>query len=96
MAMARPGLSALREQANGRLLTPDQVSYESGRQTFNAMAAGRPLAILQPEETADIVAAVRWAEAADVAIGVRGGGHVRPALRVGAANDPLEHEAESN
>jgi FAD/FMN-containing dehydrogenase len=39
------------------------------------MAGGRPLAILQPNDTADIVAAVRWAVDADVGIGIRGGGH---------------------
>jgi FAD/FMN-containing dehydrogenase len=39
------------------------------------MAGGRPLAILQPEDTADIVAAVRWAQEADVGVGIRGGGH---------------------
>jgi FAD/FMN-containing dehydrogenase len=57
------------------VLTPDLPAYEAARRTFNAMAGGRPLAILQPEDTPDVVAAIRWAEDANVGIGVRGGGH---------------------
>jgi FAD/FMN-containing dehydrogenase len=69
------GLNGLRSRTRGRLLAQDHPSYEASRRTFNAMAGGRPLAILQPEDVADIVAAVRWAEDADVGIGIRGGGH---------------------
>ncbi|HYM84951.1 MAG TPA: FAD-binding oxidoreductase [Candidatus Dormibacteraeota bacterium] len=75
MAIARAGLADLRERARGRLITPDHPAFDASRRTFNAMAGGRPLAILQPDDTADIVAAVRWAGDADVGIGVRGGGH---------------------
>ncbi len=75
MATAWSALPDLRARARGRLLAPDHPGYEASRRTFNAMASGRPLAILQPEDTADIVAAVRWAADADVGIGVRGGGH---------------------
>ena len=75
MATVRSGLADLRERARGRLLAPDQPAFEASRRTFNAMAGGRPLAILQPEDTPDIVAAIRWAADADVGIGVRGGGH---------------------
>ncbi|HEY5630177.1 MAG TPA: FAD-binding protein, partial [Candidatus Limnocylindrales bacterium] len=75
MATVRSALDGLRARTHGRLLAPDHPAYEASRRTFNAMTGGRPLAILQPEDTADIVAAVRWAEDADVGIGVRGGGH---------------------
>ena len=75
MATVRSGLADLRERARGRLLAPDHPAFEAARRTFNAMAGGRPLAILQPEDTSDIVAAVRWAADADVGIGVKGGGH---------------------
>ena len=57
------------------IAAPDHPAYEASRRTFNAMAGGRPLAIFQPEDTADVVAAVRWAADADVGFGVRGGGH---------------------
>lgn len=75
MATAWSAVPDLRARTRGRLLAPDHPAYEASRRTFNAMASGRPLAILQPEDTADIVAAVRWAADADVGIGVRGGGH---------------------
>jgi FAD/FMN-containing dehydrogenase len=75
MAIAPAGLPELRSRTRGRLLAPDHPGYDAARRTFNAMAVGRPLAIVQPEETADIVAAVRWASEADIAIGVRSGGH---------------------
>ena len=75
MASMRAEVADLRARTHGRLLAPDNPLYEPARRTFNAMAGGRPLAILQPEDTADIVAAVRWAIDADVGVGIRGGGH---------------------
>lgn len=80
--MAKPALPNLQSAladlhaaTRGRLLASDHPGYEQTRRSFNAMAAGRPVAILQPDDTADIVAAVTWAADVDVAIGVRGGGH---------------------
>jgi hypothetical protein len=75
MTTARTALPDLRARTHGRLLAPDHPLYEPSRRTFNAMAGGRPLAILQPEDTADIVAAVQWAIDADVGVGIRGGGN---------------------
>jgi FAD/FMN-containing dehydrogenase len=75
MATVQSGLAELRGRVRGRLLAPDHPAFESSRRTFNAMATGRPLAILEPQDTADIVAAVRWAAEAGVGLGVRGGGH---------------------
>ncbi len=75
MATVQTGVPGLRARTRGRLLAPDHPSCEPARRTSNAIAGGRPLAILQPEDTADIVAAVRWADDADVGVGIRGGGH---------------------
>jgi FAD/FMN-containing dehydrogenase len=75
MATMRSGVPELRARTRGRLIVPEHPAYELSRRTFNAMTGGRPLAILQPEDTADVVAAVRWAADADVGIGIRGGGH---------------------
>lgn len=75
MATLGSALVDLHASTRGQVLTPDDPAYERARRPFNAMAVGRPLAMLQPVDTADIVAAVRWAGDADVAIGVRGGGH---------------------
>jgi FAD/FMN-containing dehydrogenase len=75
MATAWSALPDLRVRTRGRLLVRDDPGYDAARRTFNAMASGRPLAILQPADTADVVAAVRWAADAHVGIGIRGGGH---------------------
>ena len=75
MASNISGVEKLRERTRGKLLAPGQAEYESSRRAFNALAGGRPVAILQPVHTEDIIAAVRWAEDADIGIGIRGGGH---------------------
>src|SRR5205085_5900089 len=66
---------ALGARTRGELLTPEDHGYESARAAYNAMATGRPMAIFRPADLADIVAAVRWADEADLPMGVRGGGH---------------------
>lgn len=75
MASNISGVEKLRERTRGKLLAPGRAEYESSRRAFNALAGGRPVAILQPVHTEDIIAAVRWAEDADIGIGIRGGGH---------------------
>ena len=65
----------LRGLTRGEILEPGDGAYEVARAAYNAMATGRPVAILRPADLPDIVAAVRWAAASDLAIGVRGGGH---------------------
>src|SRR3954463_13320677 len=65
----------LRARTRGEVLEPHHEAYEPARAAFNAMATGQPAFILRPTDEADIVAAVRWAVEADLAIGVRGGGH---------------------
>jgi FAD/FMN-containing dehydrogenase len=75
MAIARPEMADLRALVRGRVLVPADADYEAARRPFNALSGGRPLAIVRPVDTRDILAALGWAEAADVGIGVRGGGH---------------------
>ena len=67
--------SELRARTRGEVLEPHDEAYEPARAAFNAMAIGQPAFIVRPADEADIVAAVRWAVDADLAIGVRGGGH---------------------
>jgi FAD/FMN-containing dehydrogenase len=65
----------LRARVRGLVLRPADPGYEPARTPFNAMATGRPVAIVRPVDTDDIVAAIRAATEADLGIGVRGGGH---------------------
>lgn len=62
-------------RTRGEVIVPSDDGYEPAREAYNAMAMGRPAVIFRPTDLADVVAAVRWAAAADLPIGVRGGGH---------------------
>ena len=63
------------DQIAGTLIGPDHDGYDAARQTFNGTIDRRPAAIVQCRSTADVVAAVRAARDAGLAIAVRGGGH---------------------
>jgi FAD/FMN-containing dehydrogenase len=63
------------DQIAGTLIGPDHDGYDAACQTFNGMIDRRPAAIVQCRSTADVVAAVRAARGAGLAIAVRGGGH---------------------
>jgi FAD/FMN-containing dehydrogenase len=63
------------EEIAGTLIGPDHDGYDAARQTFNGTIDRRPAAIVQCRSTADVVAAVRAARDAGLAIAVRGGGH---------------------
>jgi FAD/FMN-containing dehydrogenase len=65
----------LRGRTRGEVMEPSDGGYEAARAAYNAMATGRPAAILRPADMPDIIAAVRWAAESGLAIGVRGGGH---------------------
>jgi FAD/FMN-containing dehydrogenase len=65
----------LRARIRGEVLHPDHPAYGAARTPFNAMASGRPAAIVRPVDTDDVAAAVRAAADADLLIGIRGGGH---------------------
>jgi FAD/FMN-containing dehydrogenase len=59
----------------GELIRPGDPGYDEARAVYNAMIDKRPAAIVRCSDTADVVAAVRFARANDLEIAVRGGGH---------------------
>jgi hypothetical protein len=63
--------SALR----GELIMPGDPAYDEARAVYNAMIDKRPGAIARVRDTADVVAAVRFARDHEIEIAVRGGGH---------------------
>jgi FAD/FMN-containing dehydrogenase len=67
--------SLLRARVRGQILFPADDGYTGARVAFNALAQGRPVAIVRPVDTDDVAAAVRAATEADLGIGVRCGGH---------------------
>jgi len=65
----------LRGSISGEVILPADAGYDEARSTFNATIDRKPHAIVRPRTTADVVAAVRWAQDAGLPIAVRGGGH---------------------
>jgi FAD/FMN-containing dehydrogenase len=68
-------IAKLQEVVAGPVIGPDHEGYESARAIWNAMIDKRPWAIVRCTGTADVVAAVRWANEQGLEIAVRGGGH---------------------
>lgn len=68
-------LQGLRRTFRGQLLDGSHPVYDEARRPFNGMFDRRPAVIARPVDAADVAAAVRWAAAEDLGIGIRGGGH---------------------
>ena len=69
-------LGPLRSGFNGRILTAeDGQAYDVARMAFNGMFDRRPAVLARATCTADVVQALEFARAADLAVAVRGGGH---------------------
>ncbi|GAA1812879.1 FAD-binding oxidoreductase [Agromyces neolithicus] len=67
--------TALNAMIHGRVLQPGNDDYDSSRSVWNAMVDRRPRYIVQCSETADVVAAVRFATDHGLDVGIRCGGH---------------------
>jgi hypothetical protein len=65
----------LRTQLRGELVVPGDGSYDTTRKLWNGFFDRRPEAIVRCRDTADVVAAVRFARRAKLPLTVRGGGH---------------------
>src|SRR5256886_5204233 len=59
----------------GDLIRPGDPGYDGARAVYNAMIDRHPAAIVRCRDTADVIAAVRFAGEHGVEIAVRGGGH---------------------
>ncbi len=68
-------LSHLRTTFRGDIITPYDPSYESARILFNSRIRTRPAALCRAADTADVVAAVRFAREVGLPVSIRGGGH---------------------
>ena len=75
-------ISSLRSQVSGSVLLPGDAGYDTARSIFNASIARSPMVIVQPLNTADVQAAVRFASTQDIPISIRGGGHSASGLAV--------------
>lgn len=59
---------------HGALLRPGDDGYDTARTVFNAMIDKRPALIARCTGVADVLTAVRFAQAHQVLVAVRGGG----------------------
>ena len=64
-------------QANflGRLILPDQQTYDDARRVWNGYIDRRPALIARCQGVADVIAAVRFVRDRGLPVAVRGGGH---------------------
>src|SRR4051812_6812194 len=84
MAMMAEGLTAA---VQGRVVERGDATYEEARALYNAMIDKRPAAIAYCVDTADVAAAVKFANENGVRIAVRSGGHNGAGL--GSVDDGL-------
>jgi FAD/FMN-containing dehydrogenase len=68
-------LGALESALRGRLIRPADLDFDAARQVHNAAIDRRPLAIVQPADTADVALVVDVARETGLDLAVRGGGH---------------------
>ncbi len=73
---------SLRAGLEGDALLRDSAGYDEARRVWNGMIDRFPAAVVQVQNTSDVVAAVRFAREHNLPISVRGGGHNAAGLAV--------------
>ena len=68
-------IAAFRSSLRGELIEPGDSSYEAARKVYNAMIERRPRLIARCADTADVMAAVKFAREQRLLVAIRGGGH---------------------
>jgi FAD/FMN-containing dehydrogenase len=68
-------IEELREALTGDVLEPSDREYERARLSFNLLIDRRPAAIARCVDAEDVATALAFAQANDLEIAVRGGGH---------------------
>lgn len=77
----------LEHLVTGQVVRPDDAEYELARRVYNQMIDARPAAVVRCTGVDDVVAVVRYAAEAGLALAVRGGGHSVPGF--GTADDAV-------
>jgi FAD/FMN-containing dehydrogenase len=74
--LSRRAARALRSDVRGRVFFPGRPGYNSARLIYNLRYDGaRPAAVVEPRDTRDVAALVRWANRFDERLVPRAGGH---------------------
>lgn len=69
------GLNALSARFDGRALRRGDPGFDEATRIWNAMAWERPALVLQPLSADDVRTALRFADANEVLLSIKGGGH---------------------
>jgi FAD/FMN-containing dehydrogenase len=84
-ALSPRSFRALRRDVRGPVLLPKTPGYGRARLVFNSRFDGRlPAAVVQPRDTRDVRAVVRWADRFDARLVPRSGGHSYAGYSAGA------------
>lgn len=70
-----PSYDTLQKQFCAEIITRSHPSYDSARSVWNAMIDRRPLLVVRPENTREVVSAIAFARHYDLPLSVKGGGH---------------------
>ena len=57
------------------MVGPGERGYDTARAVFNGMIDRRPLAVIRPLDTSDVVRCITFVRRHDLPLSVRGGGH---------------------
>ena len=68
-------IEGLTTAIRGSVIGPDDAGYDEARAVYNGMIDKRPALVVRCADTADVIAAVRFARDNGLAVAVRGGGH---------------------
>ncbi|MDB5946382.1 MAG: ygaK, partial [Ramlibacter sp.] len=68
-------LETLQAQLRGKLIQPQDETYDQARKVYNAMIDKRPGLIARCADVADVIACVNFARENKLLLAVRGGGH---------------------
>lgn len=68
-------LDTLRGAVRGTVVTRGDPSYDVSRRVYNALHDRRPAVVVHAVDTADVIAAVLYAQEHDLPLAVRGGSH---------------------
>ncbi len=71
-------ITALRASIRGRVIQAGDADYDTERALYNGMIDKRPRIIVQCQDVADVMAAVRFAGDNNLEVAIRGGGHNGP------------------
>ncbi|WP_311032265.1 FAD-binding oxidoreductase [Mesorhizobium koreense] len=69
------GIETIRSSLKGQVCVKGEPGYDEARTIWNAMIDRSPGVVIRCAEAADVIGAVRFANAHDLDIAVRGGGH---------------------